>query len=490
MIPQLSIYDICTIFLYLICMVFMGIWFHLTNNKTANEFIGGDKSFSHLTLGISIFATWVSNLGLLSFPAIVYSKNWSDLIMFITLPIAGIFVIKFLIPIYRNQNNISAYSYIETRFGHWAALYCVICYAITNCFRLGIIIYLMAIALKFLTGYTEQSIILITCGIVILYTFLGGLKCVIWTDVFQAILFFSGTLLILTLIYNLLPCNFQEAIIYSNKHSKFSLGNSELSLLKPTIWVFIINGLLANLQGLGTEQGFVQRYMSAKNEISAKKSIIVATCLIFTFSIILFLIGTLLFVYYNQIGNDVFISNENILLEFISQKIPIGLKGIVIITIMAAAMSSISSEINAMTTLFYQHAYTKFNKKRTDEKDLKTLYGISIIIGIIPIVISFFIVQKSNFFETWDNFDSLITGGIIGLFLLAFFFKNAKANAAFFILISGFLIITWLTFSPSWQFPISRFLKNPLDANINVSFYLLVILSLIYATKRIFKKAR
>lgn len=415
--------------------------------------------------------------------------------MFITIPISGLFIIKFLIPIYRTEGSVSAYGYIEKRFGTWASLYCVICYTVTNLFRLGIIIYLMAFGIRFLTGYTEQSIILIISGVVILYTVFGGLKCVIWTDFFQAILFFSGTLLVLFLICVSLPCNLQDAFVYAHENGKFSFGNMDFSLLKPTIWVLIINGLMANFQGLGTEQSFVQRYIAAKSERCAKKSLFVASSLIFVFSIILFFIGTLLFVYYKQSQDNNliihFVSNENILLKFIAEKVPIGLKGVVIIAIIAAAMSSISSELNAITTLVFKHVYTRFfSKTLSSKKTLRILYTISAIIGIVPIIISFGFIQKTNLLEIWNRFDSLISGGIIGLFLLALLVKTTKSKSVLFSIMLCYLIVFWSIFSHSWQSYLSQKFKSPLDSNINIALSLLVILSIVYGTYRIFKKVR
>lgn len=399
--PVLSIFDICVIFFYLISMIMTGICFYLEKNKSADKFMDGDKSFSHWVLGISIFATWISNMAIISLPALAYSSNWSYFIMFIGTPISGMFVMKFLIPIYRKESSISAYSYIERRFGRWASLYCLICYTLTNLARLGIIMYLMAFSIGYLTGYEGKWIISIVGGIVVFYTFIGGLKCVIWTDLIQAIVFIVGTLFFLVLIFLALPLGLHDTIAYANENAKFSLGSTEISFLKPTLWVFAISSLISNFQGLGTEQSFVQRYIAAKNDACAKKSVIIASSLIFLFSGILFFAGTLLFVYYDNGNASTLkdsVSKEYIILQFISEQTHVGIKGIAIVTILAAAMSSISSELNAITTLFYKHIYTKFfNTNPSYKKSLGMLYKSSIIIGAVPIMISFTIRRCTSF---------------------------------------------------------------------------------------------
>lgn len=489
----LSTLDICEIFIYLIFMLCVGGWYFLTKNKTTNEFMDGGRSLSHWPLGMSIFATWMSNIAIISLPALVYSTNWSYFIMFIGVPISALFVIKILIPIYRKEGSISAYSFLGKKFGSWAPFYCVICYALTNLFRLGIIMYLMATSIGYLSGFEEKWIILIIGGVVVLYTFMGGLGCVIFTDVIQAILFFVGTLVLLIFIAYSLPFTLEDAIIYANKNGKFNFGSSDMSLFKPTIWILGLNSLLFNFQGLGTEQGFVQRYMAAKNKRCAKKSVIIGALLIFIFSTILFIIGTLLFSYYHYnldtIGYIIF--DEHIILRYVADHIPSGLKGIIIVTIMAAAMSSIDSELNAIATIFYKHIYKKiFRKSQLDSKPLHVLYKSSIIFGIIPILISFLMIEKSNLLDTWNNFDSLFSGSILGLFMLALIIKKSEKNTALIAAISSSLVIAWLVLSQTLDHPLFNAIKSPMHSSFNILLLLFTMFIAGYATHIINKGNR
>lgn len=468
---MLSILDFCEIFVYLIVMLGIGGWHFLTKDNSANQFMDGGRSFSHWPLGISIFATWMSNMAIISLPALVYSSNCSYFIMFIGIPISAIFVINILIPIYRKEGSISAYGYLDKVFGPWASFCCTICYALTNLLRLGIIIYLMATAIGYLSGFEEKWIILIVGGVVIFYTFLGGLRSVILTDIIQAMLFFSGTVLLLIFIICSLPCTFKEAFIYANQNGKFNFGSPDMSFLEPSIWILGLNSLLFNFQGLGTEQGFVQRYMAAKNKRCAKKSAIIGSWLVFIFAGILFIIGTLLFSHYNFELISSITGDEYIVLKYIHEHVPLGVKGIMIITIMAAAMSSIDTEVNAIATIFYKHIYKKiFKKDQHEDNALSVLYKSCIVIGIIPILISFFMIKRSNFLDAWNNFDSLFSGIILGLFTLSLILKKCEKNVSVIAVIFGSLVIGWLVLS---QMELDSF-KNPL----HLIFIILILLSI------------
>lgn len=476
---MLSTLDICEVFIYLLVMLGIGGWHFLTKDKSANEFMDGGRSFSHWPLGISIFATWMSSMAFISLPALVYSTNWSYFIMFMGLPIVSIFVIRILIPIYRKEGSISAYSYLEKRFGSWAPVCCVVCYALTNLLRLGIIMYLMATAIGYLSGYQEKWIILVIGGVVIFYTFMGGLKSVIFTDVVQAVLFFSGTVLILIFIIYSLPCTLKEAVIYANQNEKFSFGSSDMSFLESSIWILAFNAFLFNFEGLGTEQGFVQRYMAAKNDDCAKKSAVIGALLIFTFGMILFIIGSLLFTHYNFGLVGGIIEDEYIILRYAAEHIPLGLKGIIIVTIMAAAMSSIDTEINAISTIFYKHIYKKFFKDQHEDAEfnlevqhscasnLSMLYKICIVVGVVPIVVSFFLIEKSNLLDEWNNFDSLFSGIILGLFMLALIVRKCGKDAALVAVIFSSIVLAWLILSQT----LLESFKNPLHPVFNIFFY-------------------
>lgn len=476
----LSTLDICVVFTYLLIMLGIGGWHYLTRDKSVDEFMDGGRSFSHWPLGISIFATWMSNMAIISLPALVYSGNWSYFIMFMGIPITAIFVIRILIPIYHKEGCVSAYSYLGRRFGSWAPFYCVICYALTNLFRLGIILYLVATAIGYLSGYQEKWIILITGGVVVLYTFMGGLRSVIFTDVIQAVLFFSGTVLLLIFIIYALPCTLKEAVVYANQNGKFSFGSSDMSFLEPTVWILAFNGLLFNFEGLGTEQGFVQRYMAAKDEQSAKKSAVIGSILIFIFATILFIIGALLFTHYNYNFRliDSIIDNEHVVLRYINEHIPMGLKGVIIVTMMASAMSSIDTEINSMATILYKHIYKKlFKESQSECNELTLLYKICIVIGVITILISFLLKERSGFlnsplFDLWNDFNSLFSGIILGLFMLALTLRNCNRNAAFFAITFGSIVFVWLILS---QTLLNSF-KNPLHPVFNILLLLSVML--------------
>ena len=303
----------------------------------------------------------MSSIGFLGNPGKSFSGNWNPWVFGLSLPLAAWVAARYFIPVYRSGSEVSAYFHLEQRFGPWARNYALVCYLLTQLARMGTILYLVALALAPLTGWSVTTIIFLTGLMVTIYTLLGGIEAVIWTDVIQSIVLTLGAVLCAGLLLFGMPEGPGQLFEIAREHNKFSLGSFGISLSEPTFWMILIYGFFINLQNFGIDQSFVQRYITAKSDRDARFSVWVGALLFPPIAAILFFIGTGLFAFYIA-QPELLPASVNaaekpdaVFPHFIVTQLPLGVTGLLIASIFAAAMSSVDTSLNSSATVSYTH---------------------------------------------------------------------------------------------------------------------------------------
>ncbi|MBC8868077.1 MAG: sodium:solute symporter, partial [Planctomycetes bacterium] len=289
--------DIAVLLVYLAGIVGFGCWF-VRKSRSTNEFMAAGRSLPGWAVGLSIFGTYVSSISFLANPGKSFGGNWNPFVFGLSLPIAAFIAVRFFVPFYRRSGEVSAYNHLEHRFGPWARTYAVICYLLSQLARMGTIMYLVALALEPLTGWPVLAIIAVTGVLVTVYTLMGGIEAVIWTDVMQSLVLTTGAVLCVVLLLFGMPEGPSQVFEIAAQDSKFSLGSFGVSLAQPTFWVVLTYGLVMNLQNFGIDQSFVQRYITAKSDQAAVRSVWLGALLYLPISALLFFLGTALFAFY------------------------------------------------------------------------------------------------------------------------------------------------------------------------------------------------
>jgi len=465
--------DIAVILAYVAGVVGFGAWF-VRKSSSPEEFMAAGRSLPGWAIGLSIFGTYVSSISFLANPGKSFSANWNPFVFGLALPIAALIATKYFVPFYRKSGEISAYSHLEHRFGAWARTYVVICYLLTQIVRIGAIMLLVAIALKKLTGWDEETIIIATGILVTVYTLLGGIEAVIWTDVVQSIVLTIGALVCVALIVTRMPEGAGQVFTIAAEHDKFSLGGFGPSLASSTFWVILIYGLFENLKNFGIDQSYVQRYIAAKSEADARRSVWIGTLLFVPTSALLFFIGTALFSYYysqpelmkelvpagatlddgttlaaNETDPEVigqFVSGDDVFPHFIVHELPAGLTGLLIAAIFAAAMSSVDSSLNGSATLILIDVYKRYFRPNAGKREsMVVLYTTTLVWGALGTVIAIALIPVDSVLDAWWKVSAILGGGMLGLFLLGIISQRAGNPAAVTGVVVGILVITWLT---------------------------------------------
>ena len=490
---QLPIPDIAIIVLYLLAMVWVGFYFS-KKNKNSEQFTTASGKIPGWAIGLSIYATFLSSNTFLGVPGKAFGTNWNAFVFSISMPFAAWIASRYFVPFYRSTGEVSAYTHLENRFGPWARTYAVVCFLLTQVARMGSIFFGIALTLQALIGYPMASIMIVMGVCIILYTVLGGMEAVIWTEVVQGIIKTLGALLILALIISEMGGVSEILSIAKNDH-KISLGSLSPDFTQSTFWVVLFYGFFINLNNFGMDQNYIQRYHTATSSRQASRSVWMCVALYVPASLLFFIIGTCLFAYYQmnpelletvkqQVAADKIGSaastaqvqqmaaqlqpadyGDKVMPHFMVTKIPTGLIGLIISALLSAAMSTISSGMNASATVFTMDIYKRYFNKNVGEKNKFYLLHLStIVFGFLGLFAGMAMIGVKSLLDTWWELSGIFAGGMLGLFLLGIISRHTKNAEALTAVLTGIIVILWMSFSDRITGRY-EFLKSPLHKN-------------------------
>ena len=482
---SLPIIDLSIIALYLLGMIGVGVYFSKRNTST-DQFTKASGHIPGWALGISLYATFLSSNTFLGVPGKAFGSNWNSFVFSLSMPAAAWIAAKYFVPFYRKSGEISAYTHLEHRFGPWARTYAMLCFALTQLARMGSIFFGIALTLEALTGIDMRTIMIVSGICIIIYTMLGGMEAVIWTEVAQGIIKTIGALVVLSIVIMEMENGFGDIITIGNADEKFSLGSFSLTDFNTsTFWVVFLYGFFINLNNFGIDQNYVQRYHTAKNAKDAARSIWLCVYWYLPVSLVFFFIGTSLYAYFQQHPELIDAVKQQVALEkgvattaltpadygdkvlphFMVTKVPHGLLGLIIAAILSAAMSTISSGMNSSATVFLKDIYQRYiDKDISPKKEMLVLYLSTASMGVLAIITGIIMIGVKSILDLWWQLAGIFAGGMLGLFLLGMISRSAGNTVAKLATTIGILVIVWMTFSGLLPDQYAG-LRNPLHMN-------------------------
>lgn len=450
----LSSIDLVIVAGYLLLVTGFGCWFGL-RGESSERFMAAGRSLPGWAVGLSIFGSYISSISFLANPADSYAGNWNMFLFSLaTLPAAWVGA-RWFAPFYRRLGNISAYEHLERRFGAWARTYSVLCFLLTQVVRTGTILYLLALALKPFVGGDEHIIIAVLAALMIVFPLVGGTEAVVWTGVVQSAILVAGVLACVAVLILRIPGGPAEVWSTASLHDKFSLGSADWRLDLPTVWVVLAYGLVMNLHNFGVDQSYVQRYITARSDREAQKSIWLGASLYVPLAAVFFWLGTALFAFY-QSQPDLFSGEaKQAFPHFIATQMPVGLRGLVIAALCAAAMDS---SLNASATLVLCDLYKRYFRPQAPEREsLLVLRTATLVCGILSMAMGFAMIKEASVLQQWSKLAGIFTGGVLGLFLLGLVSK-ASGRAGLAGVAAGVAITFWMWLGaeytpPTWLPP-------------------------------------
>lgn len=416
--------------LYFLSMAWIGFYFSKKQKNTDDYFKGGGR-LPWWTVGLSIFGTSLSAITFMAIPAKAYATDWSYMLFNAGIVLVVPVILFLFIPFYRKLNVTTAYEYLEQRFNPLIRVICSIAFILFQIGRMGIVMFLPAIALNVVTGFDIFLCIGLMGVLSLIYTMMGGIEAVVWTDALQVVVLLGGAILAIIISAMNIPGGFSTIMAEAGEVGKFSLGSLDFNLKQSTVWTVLIATVFTNLTTYGTDQTMVQRYMTTETEKQARKSVWTNALLTIPATVIFFFVGTVLYIFYKHNPTDLSMTisdGDAIFPWYIYTQLPAGVVGLLISGIFAAAMSTLSSSMNSAATAYITDIHRKINPGT----GLKAAKIATLVLGIIGIAFAY-MMATWEIKSMWDEFNKilgLVMGCMGGLFLLGMLTKRANSIGA------------------------------------------------------------
>lgn len=434
---------------YLMGIVGVGLWFSKRNSNT-DQYFRGAKSIPWWAAGCSIFATMLSSLTYTGVPAKSFAQDWVYAIGNFMIPVVAFGAVYIALPFFRRIDATSAYEYLEKRFNRGVRLLGSASFTCFHIFRMAVVMSLTAMALSVATPLTPVQSVLLMGALSIVYCTLGGIEAVIWTDTIQTFVLMGGALVAGYLLITGVDSGWSGFVASANESAKFNLANFHLDPTNAQIalWVIIIGGIGQNISSYTSDQAVVQRYMTTPDARLAARSIWTNAILTIPATIIFFGIGTALFVFYQHHPErlDPSITTDQIFPLFISREMPVGLAGLLVAGIFAAAQSTVSTSMNSTATTVVTDFLKPFDALKSDQQYLIAARLITVVLGVAGTGFALLFISPNikSLFDEFIKVIGLFMGVLGGLFVLGVMTRRANGIGALTGGVFGAMFMFWL----------------------------------------------
>ncbi len=415
---------------YLIGVTLYGSYFRKKQRSMHTYFLGG-KNMPAWALALSIVGTETSTLTIISTPGIAFDGDMTFLQLILGYMVGRVFIAFVLIPAYCKGEMYTAYELMERRFGPRTKHATASMFLVTRAMAEGVRVFAVAIVVGIVLGSGDIWSILIIATLTLLYTFEGGLTAVIWTDVIQLFIYLGCTLVAFFVILGLIPNGWQGVIEAAGP--KFAFWNFSMDFRIPyTFWGGVIGGAFLNTASHGVDQLIVQRLLAAKNERDSKIALLSSGAIIFFQFSLFLLIGIMLFSFYSYHPEMIPPSaNDRIFPKFIVTYLPHGIRGIMIAAILAAAMSTLSSSLNAMASTTVVDFFRPFVKKNLSaHNQLRISRWVTVFWGVVLMILAIISRKVESVLEAGLTIASITYGSMLGVFLLGVLTRKANEKGS------------------------------------------------------------
>ncbi|HEX4541773.1 MAG TPA: sodium:solute symporter [Candidatus Acidoferrum sp.] len=431
--------DLAIILVYLLGVTALGMRFRRGQQGTAagdstsagREYFLGGRTAPWLALAFSIVATETSTLTIIGTPAISYGGNLTFIQLVFGYLVGRVLIVLLLLPGYFRGEFFTAYALIEKRFGERMRAVAASTFLVTRAIAEGVRVSAIALVVSVALGTSEHLAVVIVIALTVLYTFEGGMKAVIWTDVAQLLLYLTGSAVTFFMLLHCIPGGWSEVtqVAAASGHKLQFLDFSWNLATKYTFWSGVIGGSFLTMATHGTDQTIVQRLLAAKNERDSRRALLTSGVIVLVQFTVFLLVGVLLYVFAQHspllaVGER----TDRVLPLFLVREMPVGLAGLTLASIVAMAMSNASGSLNSLAASSVLD-FSKLWGRSTDTKKFWRLSrGMTLVWGLVLMAFGF--VKWGPLLEAGLTVASLPFGSLLGLFLLGTFDRGANSRGA------------------------------------------------------------
>jgi SSS family transporter len=438
--------DLGIVIVYLLGVTGLGVWFRrgqreaLQGDREAasrDYFLGG-RSAPWWALAFSIVATETSTLTIVGTPAISYGGNLTFLQLVFGYLVGRVLIVLLLLPGYFRGEFFTAYALIEKRFGEKMRAVAATTFLVTRALAEGVRVSAIALVVSVVLGTSERLAVVVVIALTVLYTFEGGMRAVIWTDVAQLLLYLTGSFVTLWVLLQRIPGGWSEVtqVAAAAGHKLQVFDFSFHWATKYTFWSGLIGGAFLTMASHGTDQTIVQRLLAARDQRDSRRALLASGVIVLMQFTVFLLIGVLLYVFAQHApliaaGER----TDRILPVFLVREMPVGLAGLLLASILAVAMSNASGSLNSLAASSVLD-FSRWRGRAADAgKFLQVSRRMTLVWGLV--LMGFGFVRWGPLLETGLTVASLPFGSLLGLFLLGTIDGGANARGALAGMIAG-----------------------------------------------------
>ena len=427
--------DYAIVLLSILAAIGTGVFFAHKQKDTSQYFAGGGK-IPAWAVGISIFATLISSVTFLAYPGAAYAGNWILLVQGLMVPIVLLALVWVIVPLFRKVIRLSTYEYFERRFGLFARLYSSLAFTLGHFSKAGTVFFLVSMALATFLDINIYSIVLVLGITILVLTLFGGMEAIVWMDVAQGFLLIGGGVICILILMFGIEGGPTETFRIASEYNKIDFGPYDWSLSELCFLVMVLNGIFYALQKYGTDQTIVQRYLAAKNDKEAKKAAYIGVLMSVPIWALFMFIGTALFAYYHAAGAPLLpegLKADEVFPYFIAHELPVGIRGLIIAALAAAAISSLDSDLNCLSAIAVQDYYMCFRKNASDQEQLR--FGKWMVVaaglGAIGVACLYITWGGEGVLGALFSLYAIFSAGIVGIFMLGLFSRRANKQGLY-----------------------------------------------------------
>ena len=440
--------DFVIVAAYMALMAGIGVRFSRRQTSTETYFVA-KRAVPAWAMGLSLLATLISSVTFVAYPGSAYGNDWSLLVpgfmVVVVIGLAG----AVIIPFYREEVGMTAYEYFGRRFGRPTRVYSSIAFTLVHFSKMGFIVYLLGLTINSMTGWSVDYVILAVAAVTIFYTVIGGFEAVIWTDVIQGFVIWVGVIVALGYLL-FLPAGGPAAVFGAAvANHKFSLGSMSFDFSKPVIPVLVLYGFFWWGQRYVADQTLVQRYLAAKSDRDALKGVSMGALLCIPVWTLFMLIGTCTWAFFKLTGEKLpaYITKaDQVFPYFLATHLPVGMAGLFIASITGAATSMLASDLNSIAMVWVEDLYRLLRPKAGDLRRLRVGKGVVAMFGILAALTALVLAHAGgSALSMWFTVSAIASGGLAGLFVLAFFTSRANRRGVHAGIVACWIFTAWAT---------------------------------------------
>jgi SSS family transporter len=451
---RLHPFDLALIVVYLIGITLFGLRFRSGKDpktRSLRSYFLADQTIPWWAIALSIVSAETSTLTIISIPGVAFAGDFGFLQIVIGYMLGRVVVALIFLPKYFEGRMLTAYQLIDQRFGHTLHKVTAGLFLLTRAAAEGVRVFAVSIVVGIAIGTRDVLSIGIISALTLLYTFEGGMAAVIWTDVVQMVIYVGGTMVAIFTLGTHVPGGWSHIHEVAATAGKFRLFHFALNLTQSyTFWAGVLGGTFLTMASHGTDQLMVQRMLAARNLRESRLALLSSGVVIFMQFTLFLLIGVGLYVFYG-LHPTVFASADRIFPTFIVREMPIGIAGLLVAAILAAAMSNLSAALNSLSSTTVVDFYMHWRPEADDRERMmisrsSTVVWALVLFGVA--VYSVFAGGKGHVVEVGLSIASVAYGALLGVFLLGTLTRYATQTGAILGMICGFGLNLLLWLSP------------------------------------------